>query len=176
MAHRRGARTDPESRRTACAGFQPGSPGARPRLSCCTGHGAGRSRESSFEAALMGTVSSLGELTPSLAPPPGQFFQFKGFSLYGPEIFPTRNPHQFLPKDLQAHVTFSSTRCQAAMRCLPSASPCVSQPFYLATRGRRLRPRGGRTYQLCPSDGMTLFHSFSFSISMMNLFCIRYYD
>lgn len=122
MAHQRGARTDPESRRTACAGFQPGSPGARPRLSCCTGHGAGRSRESSFEAALMGTVSSLGELTPSLAPPPGQFFQFKGFSLYGPEIFPTRNPHQFLPKDLQAHGTFSSTGCQAAMRCLPSAS------------------------------------------------------
>lgn len=97
MAHRRGARTDPESRHTACAGFQPGSPGARPRLSCCTGHGAGRSRESSFEAALMGTVSSLGELTPSLAPPDSSSSS-KGFLSMGQKSSPPGIPTSFSQK------------------------------------------------------------------------------
>lgn len=86
-----------------------------------------------------------------------------GSSLYGQKSSPPGFPHRSFPKDLQAKITSISAHLSYTLQAVPPPLSSFSAPRAC-------------TYQRCPPDGTTTFHSFSFSVSMMNLHGVRYWD
>lgn len=101
----------------------------------------------------------------SLPKSPGQFFQSEGSSLYGQKSSPSGSLHRSFPKGLQTKVISISSHLSYTLQT-------VRPPHQVL---RSSSAHGACTYQRCPPDGTRTFHSFSFSISMMNLHGVRYW-
>lgn len=141
------------------------------RLSCCLRHGARQDSDVPFGVALMGRVSFLGELTPSLGVLHSSS-NLKDLFSKGTDL-PHQDPPPAVPKRLAGggHSHILPPRLHTRDKSL-SLSPGTIPAFPLESVACSHR---ACSHRLCPADGMTVFHSFSFSISVNSLRCIRCY-